>query len=179
MIVMPEYVGGENTGHGRGFGAMHQNSAVCSDDEARMIRVSSETVNSGYSLLMPRSPKPGGVIVEPRSFTDNPKKFGNTSTRLQPGAPQSPQHAAAELQHVLTNAIREYLLDHDQSLKSFCEATPRPAGLTLERFYRISNGTTMMGLTDIMFWAAYIPGLTDTLHETMNRLVPEPGKPGN
>jgi len=51
--------------------------------------------------------------------------------------------------------------------------------LTLERFYRISNGTTMMGLTDIMFWAAYIPGLTDTLHETMNRLVAESGKPGN
>jgi len=140
---------------------------------------SSETVNSGYSFLMPRSPKPGGVIVEPRWFTDNPKKFGNTGTRLQPGAPQSPQHAAAELQHVITNAIREYLLDHDQSLKSFCETTSLPAGLTLERFYRISNGTTMMGLTDIMFWAAYIPGLTDTLHETMNRLVPEPGKPGN
>jgi len=176
---MPEYVGGENVVLYCTRGVMHRKITLNATRRWQGALASSETVNSGYSFLVPRSPKPGGVIIEPRSFTDNPKKFGNTNTRLRPGALRSPQHAAAELQHVLTNAIREYLLDHDQSLKSFCEATPLPAGLTLERFYRISNGTTMMGLTDIMFWAAYIPGLTDTLHETMNRLVPEPSKPGN
>ena len=176
---MPEYVGGGNALLYCTRGVMHQKIALNATYSRQGALASSETVNSGYSFLMPRSPKPGGVIVEPRSFTDNPKKFGNTSTRLQAGAPRSPQHGAAELQHVLTNAIREYLLDHDQSLKSFCETTSLPAGLTLERFYRISNGTTMMGLTDLMFWAAYIPGLTDTLRESMKRLAPEPGKPGN
>jgi hypothetical protein len=122
---------------------------------------------------MPRTPKPGGAVVEPRSYTDNAKKFGNTSTRLRAGQTESPQHGAAELQHVLTNKIREYLLDQDLSLKSFCEKTSLPPGLTYERFYRISNGTTMMGLTDIMFWTARIPDFADTLYSTVSKIAIE------
>jgi hypothetical protein len=120
---------------------------------------------------MPRPPKPGGVTIEPRSFTDSPKKFGATSTRLRPGPVETPQHAAAELQHVLCTAIREYLLDRGLDLRAFCAQNVLPPGLSYERFYRISNGSTMMGLTDLMFWAAHIPHFTDTLHAAAARTV--------
>jgi hypothetical protein len=68
-------------------------------------------VNSKYNLTMPRSPKPGGVVIEPRTYTDNGKKFGNTSSRLKAGPIITPQQAASELQHALSNKVREHLLD--------------------------------------------------------------------
>jgi len=120
---------------------------------------------------MPRPPKPGGPTIEPRSFTDNPKKFGATSSRLAPGPVVSPHQGAAEIQHALSNKIREQLLDRGLDLKTFCAETPLPAGLTYERFYRISNGTQMMGLTDLAFWATQIPDFTDVLHVAVTRAV--------
>lgn len=112
---------------------------------------------------MPRAPKPGGVAFEPRSFTDNPKKFGQTSQRLNVEPTSSPQHAAAEFQHSLCNTIREYLLDKGMSLRSFSDNTALPSGLTYERFYRIANGSAMMSLTDLMFWASIDPRIADAV----------------
>ncbi len=120
---------------------------------------------------MPKSPKPGGAIIEPRSFTDAPKKFGATSSRLTVGTIATPQQGAAELQHALSNAIREHLLDSGLDLKAFCASTELPAGLSFERFYRISNGTTMMGLTDIAFWANEIPNFAGVLQSALTRVV--------
>jgi hypothetical protein len=116
---------------------------------------------------MPRSPKTGGAVIEPRSFTTNRKKFGATSSRLAAGPIDSPQQGAAELQHALVNKIREHLLDVGIDLKSFCAARSLPAGLNYEHFYRNRNGTTMMGLTDVMFWSAEIPGFAEALHHTI------------
>jgi hypothetical protein len=120
---------------------------------------------------MPRAPKPGGVTIEPRSFTDNPRKFGETSTRLTVGPVTSPHQGAAELQHALSNSIREYLLDRGLDLRTFCASATLPAGLTYERFYRISNGTTMMGLTDLIFWATLIPDFAETLNAAIARVT--------
>ena len=128
---------------------------------------------------MPRPPKPGGVTIEPRSFTNNPKKFGETSTRLTAGPVTSPHQGAAELQHALSNAIREYLMDSGLDLKSFCAGSELPAGLTYERLYRISNGTTMMGLTDLIFWATLIPGFGDTLNAAVGRVTEFSEKPAS
>lgn len=119
---------------------------------------------------MPASPKRGGAVIEPRSYTTNFRKFGNTSGRLTQGPVVTPQQGAAEVQHALCNRIREYLLDEAVTLKAFCEKTELPEGLSYERLYRISNGTTMMGLTDIMFWTTIIPDFADTLTWAVNRL---------
>jgi len=127
-------------------------------------------VNSDYDEGMPRPPKVGGAVIEPRSFTDNPKKFGMTSSRLTPGPVMSPQQGAAELQHALSNKVREHLLDIGMDLRAFCESTEMPAGLSYERLYRSGNGTTMVGLTDIVFWSAHIPGLVDLLSETLRKV---------
>lgn len=120
---------------------------------------------------MPRPPKPGGAVIEPRSFTQTRAKFGRTASRLQPGVITSPQHGAAELQHALANAIREHLLDSGLDLKSFSEATDLPAGLSYDRFQRINRGETMMTLTDLAFWAARIPRLRDVLDATLRSIA--------
>jgi hypothetical protein len=120
---------------------------------------------------MVASPKRGGAVIEPRTYTDMPKKFAQTTTRLTAGLIQTPQHGAAELQHALSNTIREYLLDRGTTLRQFCDHGQLPTGLSYERLYRISTGSTMMGLTDILFWTAVIPGFIDTLTTTMNHLA--------
>jgi hypothetical protein len=120
---------------------------------------------------MPRPPKPGGSTIEPRTFTDVPKKFGATSSRLIAGPVVSPQQGAAELQHALSNKIREHLLDRGLTLRTFCAETALPDGLNFERFFRISNGTIMMGLTDLAFWATQIPDFADAVHTTLARVV--------
>ena len=133
--------------------------------------MSSKTVESTYNIGMPASPKHGGAVIEPRSYTSNPRKFAHTGSRLRVGPIETPQAGAAELQHVLSNTIREYLLDNNTTLNAFCDQRELPEGLSYERLYRISNGTTMMGLTDVMFWTAIIPTFGATLTTTINNLA--------
>lgn len=130
-------------------------------------------VNFDYDEGMPRPPKPGGAVIEPRSFTDNPKKFGMTSSRLTPGPVMSPQQGAAEMQHALSNKVREHLLDIGMDLRAFCASTEMPTGLSYERLYRSGNGTTMLGLTDIVFWSAHIPGFVNLLADTLREVSAE------
>ena len=110
-------------------------------------------------------------MIEPRSYTSNPRKFAHTGSRLRDGPIETPQHGAAELQHVLCNRIREYFLDTDTTLKAFCDQRELPEGLSYERLYRISNGTTMMGLTDLMFWATVIPDFTTIVGTSLTTVV--------
>ncbi len=123
---------------------------------------------------MGRSPKPGGAVIEPRSYTDKPKKFGQTSSRLTTGVIASPQQAAAELQHALVNRIREHLLDEGLDLRGYCKVTALPSGLTAERFYRLSTGEGMMGFTDLMYWASVIPDFAETAARVIDTVVVKP-----
>jgi hypothetical protein len=168
---MRHYVCGMNKGIGGPFGEKHRVSVVFTETTATCARLSFKTVKCTYTLLMVASPKRGGAVIEPRTYTDNPKKFAQTTTRLTAGPIHTPQHGAAELQHALSNTIREYLLDRGISLQQFCADYALPTGLSYERLYRISNGSTMMGLTDILFWSAVIPGFTGALTTTMNNLA--------
>ncbi len=129
------------------------------------------SVNLCRIFFMPRPPKPGGVTIEPRTFTKHPAKFGTTSSRLEPGPIGSAQHGAAELQHIVFNTVREFLADNGQSLKTFCATTALPDGITYERQYRLSNGTQMMGLTDLVFWATHIPAMNTIIHATLGDVV--------
>ncbi len=122
---------------------------------------------------MPRAPKPGGAVFEPRSLADNQKKFGHTGSLLLPHEAheaRTPHEGAAELQHAIANRIREYLLDKNTDLKSFCENTKLGPGLTYERFQRINRGETMMTLTDLMFWSTVIPRFHEVVGRAMYRL---------
>lgn len=123
---------------------------------------------------MGRLPKPGGAVIEPRSFTNIPKKFGQTSSRLTAGTIDSPQQGAAEFQHALMNKIREWLLDRGMNLRGYCNVTELPSGLTADRFYRLSVGEGMMGLTDLMYWASVIPDFAETAGRVMEAVAAKP-----
>lgn len=126
---------------------------------------------------MGRPPKPGGAVIAPRLYTDVPKKFGQTSSRLTKGTIDSAQQGAAELQHALVNRVREHLLDSGMDLKAYCAAVELPSGLTYDRFYRISTGAGMMGLTDVMYWAGIVPGFAELAQHTMDAMVVQSNPP--
>ena len=121
---------------------------------------------------MPRSPKPGGAVIEPRSFATVTGKFGKTSTLLGDGPIETAQRAAAELQHAISNHIREFLIDQATTLRRFCAATDLPSGVTYERLYRINAGVSMLTMTDLAFWNAHVTDLPEFVAEAMRRLRP-------
>lgn len=130
-------------------------------------------MNSQYAQGMPRQPKPGGAVFEPRKFAENRRKFGASSARLTFGPMETPQQGAAELQHALANRIREHLLDENTNLKALSETENLPPGLNYDRFQRIARGETMLSLTDLMFWATRILNFGDFVGETISNLVSE------
>lgn len=136
-------------------------------------------VDVGYAYVMPRPPKLGGAVFEPRSLSGSRKKFGRSRDRLTAGDVESPQQAAAELQHAIANTIREYMLDQNMDLKTYCDTVDLPRGLTYERFQRINRGETMITLTDIMFWAGKIPGLAAFIGHTIASITTPPDRAGS
>lgn len=121
---------------------------------------------------MPRSPKPGGAVIEPRSFAIVAGKFGKTSTRLEDVPIDTAQRAAAELQHAISNHVREFLIDQATSLRRFCTAVDMPSGVTYERLYRINAGASMLTMTDLAFWNAHVTDMPEFVAEAMRRLRP-------
>ena len=119
---------------------------------------------------MPRSPKPGGAVIEPRSYATVVGKFGKTTTPLVDAPIDSAQCAAAELQHAISNHIREFLIDQATTLRRFCTVTDMPSGVTYERLYRINAGVSMLTMTDLAFWNAHMTDLPEFVAETMRRL---------
>jgi hypothetical protein len=91
---------------------------------------------------------------------------------------ESPQQGAAELQHAITNRIREYVLDHGD-LKQYCDNTDLPAGLSFERFQRINRGETMITLTDVMYWASLIPNLAEFIGAAIDAIAKGEATPGH
>ncbi|MCY7290405.1 MAG: hypothetical protein LH624_19720 [Cryobacterium sp.] len=120
---------------------------------------------------MPRKPQPGGVVFEPRSLADNPKKFGRTSTQLATGPMETPHQAAAELQHAVANRIREHLLDQNTNIRTFCATNELPPGLSEDRSQRLLRGETMITITDMLFWARQIPDLAPFIGATLGQLT--------
>lgn len=120
---------------------------------------------------MPRSPKTGGVVFSPRTYAVNPRKFGKSATRLSAEPLDTPQHAAAELQHAIINRVRECLLDDNHTLRSLAAEDHLPPGVTYDRLQRIARGETMLTLTDVMFWAKRYPQLATYIGEVMTTLT--------
>ena len=135
-----------------------------------MVNIQLVLIEFRYGFLMPRPPKSGGAVFEPRTFAENRRKFGRSGSRLLSHKIESPQQGAAELQHAVANRIREYLLDVNTDLKTFCEKAELVSGLSYERFQRINRGETMMTLTDLMFWATVIPNFHEFVAQVVYRL---------
>jgi hypothetical protein len=76
---------------------------------------------------MPKKPKPGGFVFEPRAVVKLPGSFGKSSTPLEPSGASDLQFQAAQLQHAVANTVRECLLARRRSLKNFVEDSDFPA----------------------------------------------------
>jgi len=128
-----------------------------------------------------REPASEGFTFTPRSLAASPRQFGKTGADLKPidGVnPEDPKFRAAQLQHRVSNAIREALLDRRLSLQRYLDSLARasvagegqqpeastqadaglgpirPPGMSYDRTVRILRGETLMQLADVVHWAA-------------------------
>lgn len=97
-----------------------------------------------------------GFKFEPRQLAANPKSFGRMSGRLVPADgvdDADPRFRGAQLQHAVSNAIREELLAHGYGLADYLEQLrPAAPGMSYDRVIRIQRGETLMQLADLTMW---------------------------
>jgi len=103
---------------------------------------------------MPKKPKPGGSVFEPRSRLSPAGGFGKVSIPLAPVGEQDAQFDAAQFQHLISNAVRECVLAQHDSLRSFVETLKAEPTMSYERLSRILRGETMMTMTDLLIWCS-------------------------
>jgi len=106
---------------------------------------------------------PGGFKFEPRAFVAVRREFGRSSSpvRPAPGIQETdPRFLAAQLQHIVANAVREGVLAEGVSLEEFVtrensaeNKSPLSPGLTYDRLIRIQRGESLMQLADLVSWA--------------------------
>jgi hypothetical protein len=102
---------------------------------------------------MPKKPKPGGYVFEPRARMQVPKSFGKAGSPFAAVGESDSQLAAAQFQHLVANTIRECVIRKSGTLRSFLEWAEFPAEMTYDRVSRIQRGETMMTLTDLLVWS--------------------------
>lgn len=94
---------------------------------------------------------------EPRGVVQSARQFGKSRMPLTPveGISQDdPRFAAAQLQHLVANTVRESLLAEGHSLRSYVQRLDGVPGMTYERLVRIHRGETLMQVADLLAWAA-------------------------
>jgi hypothetical protein len=106
---------------------------------------------------MPKKPKPGGYVFEPRARMQVPKSFGKTGIACASVGESDAQLAAAQFQHLVANAIRECVMRRSGTLRLFLEGAKFPQEMTYDRVSRILRGETMMTVTDLLIWTAAFP----------------------
>ena len=101
--------------------------------------------------LVPAGPA-GGFVFEPRRVLSTPNLFGKVSVPLEPAAGASQRRArAAQLQHLVSNKVREMLLLRNETLVRYSKGADAE-GLSKDRLARIQRGETMMTMTDLLAW---------------------------
>lgn len=97
--------------------------------------------------------------------------FGRSSGPLPPidGVESfDPKHRAAQLQHLVANAVREEILALGESVEQHVASIEFDLpGLSYDRVIRMLRGKTQMQLADVMFWA----GRFDRVREVVVREV--------
>ncbi|TQL47395.1 hypothetical protein FB562_0453 [Homoserinimonas aerilata] len=93
---------------------------------------------------------------KPRDVVQSPKQFGKSGLTLKPrdGVERDdPRFGAAQLQHLIANAVRESMLAEGHSLRSYVNLLDGVPGMTYERLVRIQRGDTLMQFADLVAWA--------------------------
>ncbi|TFD66078.1 hypothetical protein [Cryobacterium sp. Hh38] len=106
---------------------------------------------------MPKKPKPGGHVFEPRARMQVPKSFGKMGIACAAVGKSDAQLAAAQFQHLVANTIRECITRRSGTLRLFLEGAEFPVEMTYDRVSRILRGETMMTITDLLIWTAAFP----------------------
>lgn len=112
-------------------------------------------------------PASGPFVFEPRSLVREWKQFGRSSGPLEPDEGVDPgdlRLRTAQLQHKVSNAVREALLREGITLKAFAENVQSP-GMSHDRLARIQRGKTLMQLADLVNWAGRFPEVRAILAE--------------
>jgi hypothetical protein len=94
---------------------------------------------------------------EPRRFITLPAQFGKSSMPLAAAAdiqPEDPRLLAAQLQHLVCNALRESLLAIGQTPETFARnLSATIPGMGYDRLSRLMRGKTVIQLADLLAWS--------------------------
>ena len=95
----------------------------------------------------------------PRELGAVRKQFGKAASDLVPARdvdPSGPRFQAAQLQHRISNAVREALLAQGKTLDEFAgEQNDTVPGMSYDRLVRVLRGETLMQIADLMTWAQH------------------------
>ena len=106
------------------------------------------------SVLVTRDPR--AFKFKPRDVVRLPKQFGKSSLALVAAEgveSKDPRFLAAQLQHLVANAVRESIMAEGHTLPSYVDHLGDVPGMTYERLLRIQRGETLMQCADLMAWA--------------------------
>jgi len=102
-------------------------------------------------------PAATATTFEPRTLSLVRKQFGKVGARLQPAEhvdPLGPRFIAAQLQHRISNALREALIGEGTNLETYASNQTRSVpGMSYDRLVRVLRGETLMQLADLVTWA--------------------------
>ena len=103
----------------------------------------------------------------PRELGSVRKQFGKSGADVTPAAgvdPDGPRFLAAQLQHRISNAVREALLARGSNLEQFAAkqkvAVP---GMSYDRLVRVLRGETTMQIADLVSFAREFEPVRDLL----------------
>ncbi|MFC9559868.1 hypothetical protein [Agromyces sp. NPDC056965] len=111
----------------------------------------------GKQSLRDRNPATTGFAFEPRTLSAVPAVFGRSSALFVPTEGLEvgdPRLRAAQLQHLVANAVREEILARGETTEQYLATVDAALpGRSYDRMSRLLRGKTQMQLADIMFWA--------------------------
>ncbi|TFV94853.1 hypothetical protein [Orlajensenia leifsoniae] len=119
-----------------------------------------------------RHPSTSGFAFEPRALCAMPKVFGRSSAHFSPADgvdSTDPRLRAAQLQHLIANAVREEILALGQNTDQYLGAIDDPLpGLSYDRVIRLLRGKTQMQLADLVFWADRFESIRNVILRELN-----------
>ena len=119
-------------------------------------------------VAMPNRGADSATTFEPRRCAAAAKQFGKSGADLMP-APgmqsSDPRFAAAQFQHRVCNAVREWLLSRGTTIEEFARELKagEVPGAGSDRLGRVLRGETLMQIADLVSLAVRVPGVRSVL----------------
>lgn len=119
-------------------------------------------------VLIPNRGADTATTFEPRRCAAAAKQFGKSGADLMPvsGVQSSdPRFAAAQFQHRVCNAVREWLLSRGATIEEFARELKagEVPGAGSDRLGRVLRGETLMQVADLVALAERVPGVRTVL----------------